>query len=159
MQTQMAEAMNKALVAQGMKPKTQTELVWRYIKDHPKVKLKTLESVFKRSTAQTVHSLWIRGMVTRTQEPVLVKGQTKHLYCYKVAMPEYELLPLPVKPKNKKRAEPPMAMPLPALVYPPVVQPPPTAKEAKADDLDERINKMPIGEARAMYAKLKAIFG
>ena len=33
MQTQMAEAMNKALVAQGMKPKTQMELIWRYIKD------------------------------------------------------------------------------------------------------------------------------
>ena len=36
MQTQMAEAMNKALVAQGMKPKAQVELIWRYIKDHPR---------------------------------------------------------------------------------------------------------------------------
>ena len=58
MQTQMAEAMNKALVAQGMKPKTQMELIWRHIKDHPSIKLKTLESIFKRSTAQTLHSLW-----------------------------------------------------------------------------------------------------
>jgi len=38
MQTQMAEAMNNALVAQGMKPKTQMELIWRYIKDHPGTK-------------------------------------------------------------------------------------------------------------------------
>ena len=42
MQTQMAEAMNKALVAQGMKPKTQMELIWRYIKDHPDTKLKAI---------------------------------------------------------------------------------------------------------------------
>ena len=70
MQTQMAEAMNKALVAQSMKPKTQTELIWRYIKDHPGARLKTLEAIFKRSTAQTLHSLWIRKMVTRTPETV-----------------------------------------------------------------------------------------
>ena len=162
MQTQMAEAMNKALVAQGMKPKTQMELVWRHIKDHPSIKLKTLESIFKRSTAQTLHSLWIRKMVTRTPEAVRARhGNIRQVYCYKVAMLDYELLPLPVKTKTVKaetgkKPGPPVAMPLP---YPPLAEPQPSLTAAQPDDLDERINKMPVGEARAMYVKLKAIFG
>ena len=150
MQTQMAEAMNKALVAQGMKPKTQMELIWRYIKDHPDTKLKTLEAIFKRSTAQTLHSLWIRKMVTRTPETVRGRqGNIRQVYCYKVAMSDYELLPLPVKTKTGKKPGSPVTMPLPSLAAP----------AAQPDDLDERINKLPVGEARAMYVKLKAIFG
>ena len=47
-------------------------------------------------------------------------------------------------------------MPLP---YPPLAEPQPSLAAAQPDDLDERINKMPVGEARAMYVKLKAIFG
>lgn len=159
MQTQMAEAMNKALVAQGMKPKTQMELIWRYIKDHPDTKLKTLEAIFKRSTAQTLHSLWIRKMVTRTPETMRDRhGNIRQVYCYKVAMLDYELLPLPVKTKTIKKPGPPVAMPLP---YPPLAEPQPSlaAPAAQPDDLDERINKMSVGEARAMYVKLKAIFG
>ena len=90
MQTQMAEAMNKALVAQGMKPKTQIELIWRYIKDHPGTKLKTLEAIFKRSTAQTLHSLWTRKMVTRTPETMRDRHENiRQVYCYKVAMLAY----------------------------------------------------------------------
>lgn len=159
MQTQMAEAMNKALAAQGMKPKTQMELTWRYIKDHPGTKLKTLEAIFKRSTAQTLHSLWIRKMVTRTTEAVRARqGNIRQVYCYKVAMSDYEVLPLPVKTKTGKKPGPPVAMPLP---YPPLAEPQPSlaAPAAQPDDLDERINKMPVGEARVMYVKLKAIFG
>ena len=164
MQTQMAEAMNKALVAQGMKPKTQMELIWRYIKDHPGTKLKTLEDCFKRSTAQTLHSLWIRKMVTRTPETARDRrGNIRQVYCYKVAMLDYELLPLPVKTKtvkaeSSKKPGPPVAMPLP---YPPLAEPQPSlaAPAVQPDDLDERINKMSVGEARATYVKLKAIFG
>ena len=162
MQTQMAEAMNKALVAQGMKPKTQMELIWRYIKDHPETKLKTLEAIFKRSTAQTLHSLWIRKMVTRTLETVRGRqGNIRQVYCYKVAMLDYELLPLPVKTKtvkaeSSKKPGPPVAMPLP---YPPLAEPQPSLAAAQPDDLDERISKMSVGEARATYVKLKAIFG
>ena len=157
MQTQMTEAMNKALVAQGMKPKTQMELIWRHIKDHPGTKLKTLEAIFKRATAQTLHSLWIRKMVTRTPETVRGRqGNIRQVYCYKVAMPDYELLPLPVKTKTGKKPGPPVAMPLP---YPPLAEPQPSLAAAQSDDLDERINKMSVGEARAMYVKLKAIFG
>ena len=159
MQTQMAEAMNKALVAQGMKPKTQMELIWRYIKDHPGTKLKTLEAIFKRSTAQTLHSLWTRKMVTRTPETMRDRhGNIRQVYCYKVAMLDYELLPLPVKTKTGKKPGPPVAMPLP---YPPLAEPQPSlaAPAAQPDDLDERIDKMSVGEARVMYVKLKAIFG
>lgn len=164
MQTQMAEAMNKALVAQGMKPKVKTELIWRYIKDHPDTKLKTLESIFKRSTAQTLHSLWIRKMVTRTPETVRDRhGNIRQVYCYKVAMSDYELLPLPVKTKtvkteSSKKPGSPVTMPLP---YPPLAEPQPSLAipSAQPDDPDERINKMSVGEARAMYVKLKAIFG
>ena len=157
MQTQMAEAMNKALVAQGMKPKTQLELIWRHIKDHPGTKLKTLEAIFKRSTAQTLHSLWIRKMVTRTPETARDRhGSIRQVYCYKVAMPDYESLPLPVKTKTGKKPGPPVTMPLP---YPPLAEPQPSLAAAQPDDLDERINKMLVGEARVMYVKLKAIFG
>ena len=164
MQTQMAEAMNKALTVQGMKPKTQMELIWRYIKDHPGTKLKTLEAIFKRSTAQTLHSLWIRKMVTRTPETVRGRqGNIRQVYCYKVAMLDYELLPLPVKTKtikteSSKKLGSPVAMPLP---YLPLAEPQPSlaAPAAQPDDLDERINKMSVGEARATYVKLKAIFG
>lgn len=163
MQTQMAEAMNKALAAQGMKPKTQMEIIWRHVKDHPGSKLKTLESIFKRSTAQSLHSLWIRKMVTRTPETVRDRyGNMRRVYCYKVAMPEYELLPLPVKKKSDKKPEPPVAMPLPLpLPYPPLAEPKPSLATPadQPDDLDERINKMSVGEARVMYVKLKAIFG
>ena len=162
MQTQMAEAMNKALVAQGVKPKTQMELIWRYIKDHPGTKLKTLEAIFKRSTAQTLHSLWIRKMVTRTPETTRDRhGNIRQVYCYKVAMSDYELLPLPVKTEtgkteSSKKPGAPVAMPLP---YPPLAESQPSLAAAQPDDLDERINKMSVGEARATYVKLKAIFG
>ena len=159
MQTQMAEAMDKALVAQGMKPKTQMELIWRHIKDHPSIKPKTLKAIFKRSTAQTLHSLWIRKMVTRTPETVRGRqGNIRQVYCYKVAMLDYELLPLPVKTKTGRKPGAPVAMPLP---YLPLAEPLPSlaAPAAQPDDLDERINKMSVGEARAMYVKLKAIFG
>ena len=157
MQTQMAEAMNKALTVQGMKPKTQMELIWRYIKDHPETRLKTLEAIFKRATAQTLHSLWIRKMVTRTPETVRGRqGNIRQVYCYKVAMSDYELLPLPVKTETGKKPGSPVTMPLP---YPPLAEPQPSLTAAQPDDLDERINKMPVGEARAMYVKLKAIFG
>ena len=162
MQTQMAEAMNKALMVQGVKPKTQMELIWRHIKDHPNTKLKTLESIFKRSTAQTLHSLWTRKMVTRTPETVRNRhGNIRRVYCYKVAMLDYELLPLPVKTKtvkteSSKKLGSPVAMPLP---YPPLAEPQPSLAAAQPDDLDERINKMSVGEARVMYVKLKAIFG
>ena len=162
MQTQMTEAMNKALVAQGMKPKTQMELIWRYIKDHPGTKLKTLEDCFKRSTAQTLHSLWIRKMVTRTPETARDRrGNIRKVYYYKVAMSDYEVLPLPVKAEtvkaeSSKKPGSPVAMPLP---YPPLAEPQPSLSAAQPDDLDERINKMPVGEARVMYVKLKAIFG
>ncbi len=76
-------------------------------------------------------------------------------------MSDYELLPLPVKTKtvkaeSSKKPVPPVAMPLP---YPPRAEPQPSLAAAQPDDLDERINKMPVGEARAMYVKLKAIFG
>ena len=159
MQTQMAEAMNKALTVQGMKPKTQMELIWRHIKDHPSIKLKTLESIFKRSTAQTLHSLWIRKMVTRTPETVRGRqGNIRQVYHYKAAMSDYELLPLPVKTATGKKPGSPVTMPLP---YPPLAEPQPSlaAPAAQPDDLDERINKMSVGEARVMYVKLKAIFG
>ena len=164
MQTQMTEAMNKALVAQGMnlaaqgmKPKTQMELIWRYIKDHPETRLKTLETIFKRATAQTLHSLWIRKMVTRTPETVRGRqGNIRQVYCYKVAMSDYEVLPLPVKAETVKKPGPPVAMSLP---YPPLAEPQPSLTAAQPDDLDERINKMSVGEARVMYVKLKAIFG
>ena len=162
MQTQMAEAMNKALVAQDMKPKTQMELIWRHIKDHPNTKLKTLESIFKRSTAQTLHSLWTRKMVTRTPETARDRrGNIRQVYCYKVAMSDYEVLPLPVKAEtvkaeSSKKLGSPVAMPLP---YLPLAEPQPSLAAAQPDDLDERINKMSVGEARATYVKLKAIFG
>ena len=68
MQTQMAEAMNKALVAQGMKPKTQIELIWRYIKDHPGTKLKTLEAIFKRSTIHAIMQEVHQDSGPRTRE-------------------------------------------------------------------------------------------
>ena len=151
MQTQMAEAMNKALTVQGMKPKTQMELIWRHIKGHPSIKLKTLEAIFKRSTAQTLHSLWTRKMVTRTSETVRARqGNIRQVYCYKVAMSDYEVLPLPVKAEtvkaeSSKKLGSPAAMPLP---YPPRAEPQPSlaAPAAQPDDLDERINKMPVGE-------------
>ena len=133
------------------------ELIWWYIKDHPETRLKTLEAIFKRATAQTLHSLWIRKMVTRTPETVRGRqGNIRQVYCYKVAMPDYELLPLPVRTKTGKKPGSPVAMPLP---YPPLAEPQPSLSAAQPDDLDERINKMPVGEARVMYVKLKAIFG
>lgn len=147
-----------------MKPKTQMELIWRHIKDHPSIKLKTLEAIFKRSTAQALRSLWIRKMVTRTPETVRDRhGYIRKVYCYKVAMSDYELLPLPVKTEtvkieSSKKPGSPVAMPLP---YPPLAEPQPSlaAPAAQPDDLDERISKMSVGEARATYVKLKAIFG
>ena len=90
MQTQMAEAMNKALVAQDMKPKTPVELIWRYMAE------------------------------------------------------------------SSKKPGSPVMTPLP---YPPLAEPQPSLAAAQPDDLDERINKMSVGEARATYVKLKAIFG
>ena len=71
-------------------------------------------------------------------------------------MLDYELLPLPVKTETGKKPGSPVTMPLP---YPPRAEPQPSLTAAQPDDLDERINKMPVGEARAMYVKLKAIFG
>ena len=153
MNTQMAIAMNEALKAKGIPPKPQTELVWRYIKDHPGIKLSALGKVFTHSVAQTLHALYIRKMVIRTPETTLVKGRKREVFTYKVAMPEYELLPLPVK-AQKAAAPAPLPMPLPA--FPVYAQ---TPKQLASDDLDEYIDSLPLGKARKLYAKLKAIFG
>lgn len=167
MQTQMALAMNEALKSKDLPTKSQAELVWRYIKDHPGIKLCALEKVFTRSAAQTLHSLHIRKMVTRTTETTLVRGNKRSVFCYKVAMPEYELLPLPVKPvrpgepANSKAVPPQLPLPLPPLAAAAPLAPPaaPAAKQLANDDLDEYIDSLSVGKARKLYAKLKVIFG
>ena len=99
-------------------------------------------------------------MVIRTPETTLVKGRKREVFTYKVAMPEYELLPLPVKaqkaaaPAQKAAAPAPLPMPLPA--FPVYAQ---TPKQLASDELDEYIDSLPLGKARKLYAKLKAIFG
>ena len=168
MNTQMAIAMNEALKAKGLPPKPQTELVWRYIKDHPGIKLSALDKVFTHPVAQTLHALYIRKMVIRTPETTLVKGHQREVFTYKVAMPEYELLPLPAKPQKPKKASAvqlplalpsaapsPLPMPLPQLAE----QAAPAPKQLANDDLDEYIDSLSVGKARELYAKLKVIFG
>lgn len=155
MNTQMAIAMNEALKAKGLPPKPQIELVWRYIKDHPGIKLSALDKVFTHSVAQTLHTLYIRKMVIRTPETTLVGGRKREVFTYKVAMPEYELLPLPVKAQKAAAPAPaPLPMPLPA--FPVYAQ---TPKQLASDELDEYIDSLPLGKARKLYAKLKVIFG
>lgn len=167
MQTQMALAMNEALKSKGLPPKSQAELMWRYIKDHPGIKLSSLEKVFTRSTPQTLHSLHIRKMVTRTTETTLVRGNKRSVFCYKVAMPEYELLPLPAKPKKASAVQLPLTLPsaAPAPLPMPLPQlaeqaaPTPAPKQLANDDLDEYIDSLSVGKARKLYTKLKVIFG
>lgn len=165
MQTQMALAMNEALKSKNLPIKSQVELMWRYIKDHPGIKLSALEKVFTRSAAQTLHSLHIRKMVTRTTETTLVRGNKRSVFCYKVAMQEYELLPLPDKPKKASAVQLPLALPSAAPSPLPMPQlaeqaaPAPATKQLANDDLDEYIDSLSVGKARKLYAKLKVIFG
>lgn len=168
MQTQMAQA----LVAAGVKPKPLMERVWHYIRDNPNANLAKVESVYGPSSKQTIHSLYCRKMLTRRiEERRIGGGSMRSIYLYKVAMPEYELLPLPVKPKAeavkavnppKVRAEageavmpsqPASELSLSTVKF--AATPPPTDASAK---LDSYIDSLTVGEARQLYSKLKAIF-
>ena len=156
MQTQMAQA----LVAAGVTPKPSVERVWHYIRDNPDATLAKIESVYGPSSKQTIHSLYCRKMLARRMEKRRIGGgRVRSIYLYKVVMQEYELLPLPVKPKaeNPLKVRPeagePVMLSLSTAKF--AATPPPTDASTK---LDSYIDSLTVGEARQLYGKLKAIF-
>lgn len=166
--TQMAQAISKAMETAGRKPKPMTERVWNHIKDNPRIGLKALEGVFGPTVAQTIHALHLRKMVTRITEPRrMPAGSVRNIYLYSVAMREYELLPLPSKNAAAVASAPRPGLGFPGRPAPQALTPsfaPPSApapkpKELASDRLDEYIDGLPVGEARLLFIKLKAIFG
>lgn len=180
MQTQMAQA----LVAAGVKPKPLMERVWHYIRDNPNANLAKVESVYGPSSKQTIHSLYCRKMLTRRiEERRIGGGRVRSIYLYKVAMQEYELLPLPAKPKDwvPKTKSPPapaqapaaaMAAPLvpakpvptpayapnPAMPVPTPAAPTPTPAPCSGWPASY-VDGLKVSDARLLYAHLKALFG
>jgi len=157
--------MNQMLVAlkqAGIKTKPLAERVWQYIADHSKVSALTVGQVLKEPTVQVADAcskMTLRGMLHC--ESVLMRSKVgrgsgmRKINHYSVALPHYELLPVP----------PVSIIPAPVgFSFPPScsqkdsntpVQSVPEVKPPSTLD----VNLMPLGEARALYEQLKQVFG
>lgn len=151
MNTQMAEALKQA----GIRPKSLYERVWLHIQYHPGSTAANVVAVFGASATQAVSDMFARKMLTRTATNTLVKGIRRDIFCYKVAMREYELQPKPAKLKAAV-ATPAAKAPAPEALEPwvPAAKPP-----TESDELDSYINGLTVGKAHLLYVKLKKLFG
>ena len=139
--------MVQAFQAAGVKQKPLIERVWTYIKDHPDSKLSAVTAIYGPTTAQTVHALYVRKMLTRKSVPQRAKdGRIREIFEYRAAMETYELLPLPLKTKTAARE---------IVTKKPITELKPASSTTT---LDAYIDSLTVAEARALYQKLKNIF-
>ena len=108
----MTSSLKEAFLKAGIKKATdmtekrmtQLERIWRFVNDHPGCTLREVHSVLKfKATAQGLNSLLARGMVKVTKEERKgygPYGTAKVINLYRVAFPDFEVLPLPPKAKR-----------------------------------------------------------
>lgn len=154
------QAVAKTAAANGVPVKmpTRMEVIWRWVKDHPNRTSSEVAKAVHVDTQQVYALIWQmlqRKMLARQRGSRMGKG----VWEYTAVGKEYELLPMPPKPKDA--AETPT---------------PPAAAEIlhfapdEAAALDKMLDIPPappkfdievytLGELRAIHAQLKALFG
>ena len=127
--------------------------VWTWLKDHPskgsKETAKAL-NVAPSDVSATLSNMYQRGMVARAQRTNNNTVGPHTEYEYTALGRTFQLLPRPAG-KHQPR---PQVTPIPALA--PVVT---VASEPPKPTMLVNIDNMKVGEARALYTHLKAIFG
>lgn len=155
------QAVAKTAAANGVPVKmpTRMNVVWLWLKDHPNRTSPEVAKAVHIQEQQVYALIWQmlqRKMLARQRGSRMGKG----VWEYTAVGKEYELLPMP--PKPKAAAEPKAA------TEPPVATLDLSADEAAA--LDKMLDIPPappkfdievytLGELRAIHAQLKALFG
>jgi hypothetical protein len=137
-------AITYALKAAGVATPTQSELIWRRVKEQPGMTAKgigmSLTSIKKSSISTLLSAMEKRGMVYTKRDA----GRARKYY---TDMTAYELLPLP---KPLPKVTPPAKIEVEYCQSSPLVVTPP-----KAFNLDD----LTVREARALYEQLHKMFG
>lgn len=151
-------AITLALKTAGMPLPTQTERLWRIIKDHPGLTAVALSPKvgLKVANVSSICGLMVkRGMLVTDTVPLRVRSG--HGYCVRDVLVyrvhhrmggEYDLLPMPAKPKCEKVTN---ATPIAAAKPIPVSDPAP----ATTPDIDH----LTLAQARNLYNVLHKLFG
>jgi hypothetical protein len=147
----MTNALTTALVTAGLPDMPMTKRIWLWIQDHPGCTMQDIYKGLKTPTGITgtrISDLHSRKMITRTRSfRNTIKGKVD-VFELRVTMKEYELLPRPAKITHPVVAQP-------SVEHEPAPQPRFAIVRKNSIDIDA----MPVGEARALYQKLHAIFG
>lgn len=157
--------------ALAVSEKTNIEKCWLWIKDHPRISSRSLDAVFKRPMAASIHEMKRRGML-KIEEEMDKRIHHSPFSVYSVTQKEYDLLPvLPQYRKTSAKAPAPAPAAPPAApalqLVPPAPDKPPAAPApvpapTPAPQMievgaDFDVDKLTLGQARALYAKLGAI--
>ena len=146
----VAQAMAKA----GVKLPTQMQMIWTWLKDNPRKRLVDIRSslpITPSGVSALLTGLRVRGMIKREREHSHLTKKLVSLYS--AVGDVYELLPEPRKDRRAgdtkwtRNAAPNLAEVQHELT---VIEPKPAAP---------LIDSLTIGEARALYAELKKLFG
>ena len=150
----MTNALTTALVTAGLPDMPMTKRIWLLIQDHPNCTIQDICKVLNIDIGIAgirVADLYHRKMITRTRSfRNTIKGKVD-VFELRVTMKEYELLPRPAKTTRPVVAQPSVEH------EPTPPTPQPRFAIVRKNSID--IDAMPVGEARALYQKLHAIFG
>ena len=168
----------QAFLAAGAKLPSQSERLWRIIKDNPRItssRARDLAKLANSGTTSLLSQMMDRGMVIVEKEPKRMPGlrgtvtRMVNLYSVHPLMNgEYELLPAPVKAKKPAAKVVPIKEPADRwvrrageLVAAFDESPAAVISKPEPPPVDPGINidKLTLGQARRLYSELHQLFG
>jgi len=144
----MENAIITAARAAGLPVKPLNQLVWQWLADHAPAHKTANDVAFalkvpSANARNALSDLARRGMVTSQPTRSFKSRGPRQVHAYAAVGKIFELLPL--RPRR------------PVVPSGPLIAPPPPAPPVKLNEVD--ILNMKLSEARALYDKLKEIFG
>lgn len=167
----MKTALTTALTSTPLKPKTQIERIWGWVKDHPDQSTKRILlelKLSKNNVSSLVSQMVKRKMLSVRQETDRLG--TRSVFRVPEGMREFELLPSPKSQKSSK-VEPQVSRPfiLPKLEVVQHVTPPkaevalPVQMHGEEPQLPqsptELVESLTVAKARELYSILHKLFG
>lgn len=165
----MKTALTTALTGTGLKPKTQTERIWNWLKDHPDQPTKRIQlelKLTKNSVSSLLSQMVKRKMLSVKQ--VTDRLGTRSVFRVSEKMREFELLPKPKatetnrqievsQPVCAKKAETaPNATPNTVVELPVQMH---CAEEQLPQSSTELVDSLTVAKARELYNILHKLFG
>jgi len=157
-------AITHALKIAGVRTPTQSERVWRTIKDNPGItssRVAQTTGLNHNNVSSLACTMVSRGMLIQNAQQLRVKGPRGSWIVRKVATytvdprmnGEYEMLPAPAKPKAAVISAPKPAQ------YSDVVSDGGMDPRNAAHKPKTNIDHLTLGEARSLYDMLHQLFG